>query len=222
MRSHSCTRTKHFFDNRRAAGRELAYVLSDARYDLVLALPRGGVPVAYEVAAALKLPFDVVIVRKIGAPGQPEVGLGAVVDGDPPQVLWTPDLLQIFQPSESYLEAEVQRQLSEITRRRQTYIGDRAPINASERHILLVDDGIATGGTAKAAARALCQVGAASVTLAVPVAPQSTLDELATEVDDLICLATPEPYIAVGLHYQDFTQTSDDEVISLLQKIHFF
>lgn len=210
------------FDNRRAAGQKLAHALSGARYDLVLALPRGGVPVAYEVAIALKLPLDVVIVRKIGAPGQPEVGLGAVVDGDPPQVVWTADVLQVFQPSERYLEAEVERQLSEITHRRQAYIGNRPPINVSERHVLLVDDGIATGGTAKAAARALRQAGAATVTLAVPVAPQSTLDELATEVDDLVCLATPEPFIAVGLHYHDFTQTSDDEVITLLQKAPSF
>jgi len=145
-----------------------------------------------------------------------------VVDGEPPQVVWNQETLKIFQPSESYLEAEIQRQLSELTRRRHVYIGSRAPINVSERRILLVDDGIATGGTAKAAARALRQANATTVTLAVPVAPQSTLDELATEVGDLICLATPEPFIAVGMHYQDFTQTSDEEVISLLQSADSF
>ena len=216
---------RELFQNRREAGRKLAQALSGTRsnpvrFDLVLALPRGGVPVAYEVASRLKLPLDVVIVRKIGAPGQPEFGLGAVVDGDPPQVVMTPEMLQIIQPSEGYLEAEIERQLGEITRRRQVYIGERSPINVSGRRVLLVDDGIATGGTAKAAARALRQAGAAALTLAVPVAPQSALGELTTEVDDLICLATPEPFIAVGRHYQDFTQTSDDEVIALLQAAH--
>lgn len=211
---------QELFENRREAGRQLAQLLTSTDYDVVLALPRGGVPVAYEVAACLQLPLDVVIVRKIGAPGQPEFGLGAVVDGKPPQVVWTTDTLQSFQPSESYLEAEIQRQLSEITRRRQAYIGKRPPINVSELRVLLVDDGIATGGTAKAAAKALRQAGAATITLAVPVAPKSTLNELATDVDDLICLATPAPFIAVGVHYQDFTQTSDDEVISLLQSAH--
>lgn len=205
------------YENRRDAGRQLAHVLSTTRYDVVLSLPRGGVPVAYEVATHLQLPLDVVIVRKIGAPGQPEYGLGAVVDGEPPQVVWNQEMLNVVQPTESYLEAEIQRQLSELTRRRQVYIGSRAPINVSERRVLLIDDGIATGGTARAAARALRQAGAKAVTLAVPVAPQSTLDELATEVDDLICLATPTPFIAVGMHYQDFTQTSDNEVTDLLQ-----
>jgi len=210
------------YENRRDAGRKLAHVLSTTRYDVVLSLPRGGVPVAYEVATHLQLPLDVVIVRKIGAPGQPEYGLGAVVDGEPPQVVWNQEMLNVFQPSESYLEAEIQRQLSELTRRRQVYIGRRAPINVSERRVLLVDDGIATGGTAKAAARALRQAGATAVTLAVPVAPQSTLDELATEVDDLVCLATPNPFIAVGMHYHDFTQTSDNEVTDLLQSDYSF
>lgn len=213
---------RELFENRRQAGRQLAQALSGssnapARFDLVLALPRGGVPVAFEVASRLKLPLDVIIVRKIGAPGQPEFGIGAVVDGDPPQVVMTPEMVEIIQPSERYIEVEIERQQREITRRRQVYIGERPPINAGGRRVLLVDDGIATGGTAKAAARALRQAGAATVTLAVPVAPQSALEELTSEVDEVICLATPEPFIAVGRHYQDFTQTSDNEVIGLLK-----
>ncbi|SNY99127.1 phosphoribosyltransferase [Halomonas sp. hl-4] len=208
---------RELFDNRREAGRQLAKVLSGKHYDVILSLPRGGVPVAYEVAITLPCPLDVVVVRKIGAPGQPEFGLGAVVDGDPPQVVLTPRAVELFQPSEDYLEAETQRQLEEIARRRQAYIGKRPPINVSGRHVLLVDDGIATGGTAKAAVRGLRLAGVSTVTLAVPVAPQAAVDELATEVDDLICLATPEPFNAVGMHYHDFTQTSDDEVIALLQ-----
>ncbi|MCP1319296.1 phosphoribosyltransferase [Halomonas sp. 707B3] len=206
------------FKDRRDAGRRLAQALTSTHYDVVLALPRGGVPVAYEVATRLKLPLDVVIVRKIGAPGQPEFGLGAVVDGDPPQVVLTPQMVDIFQPSERYLEAEIQRQLDEITRRRHAYIGQRPPVNVSGRRVLLIDDGIATGGTAKAAARALRQAGATSITLAVPVAPESALTELAAEVDDYLCLMTPDYFNAVGAYYQDFTQTNDDEVIALLQK----
>ncbi|SDO16372.1 phosphoribosyltransferase [Vreelandella arcis] len=210
------------FENRQQAGRQLAGALTGShydpvRFDLVLALPRGGVPVAYEVATRLQLPLDVMVVRKLGAPGQEEFGIGAVVDSDPPQVVMNPQMLEIVQPSERYIEAEIQRQRREIARRRQAYIGKRPPINVSGRRVLLVDDGIATGGTAKAAARALRQAGAATVTLAVPVAPRSTLDELASEVEDMVCLATPDPFSAVGRHYQDFTQTSDDEVIALLQ-----
>lgn len=209
------------FENRREAGRQLAYALTserdDPRYDLVLALPRGGVPVAYEVATHLQCPLEVLIVRKLGAPGQPEVGLGAVVDGDPPQVVWTAQMLEAVQPSERYREAETQRQLEEISRRRQAYFGERTPINASDRHVLLVDDGIATGGTAKAAIKGLRRTGAASVTLAVPVASPSSLAELADEADDVICLTAPASFTAVGGHYLDFNQTSDEEVISLLQ-----
>lgn len=210
------------FENRQQAGRQLARALTDDHgellsFDLVLALPRGGVPVAYEVALHLQLPLDVLVVRKLGAPGNAEFGIGAVVDGDPPQVVMNRQTVPMFQPSERYIEEEIQRQRHEITRRRQAYIGERAPLNVSGCRVLLVDDGVATGGTAKAAARALRQAGAATVTLAVPVAPASTLDELAHEVDDVVCLATPEPFIAVGEHYRNFTQTSDDDVIKLLQ-----
>ncbi|MGM0825300.1 MAG: phosphoribosyltransferase [Pseudomonadota bacterium] len=210
------------FENRQQAGHQLAQALTDdhgepSPFDLVLALPRGGVPVANEVALHLQLPLDVLVVRKLGAPGNAEFGIGAVVDGDPPQVVMNPQTAAMFQASDRYIEEEIQRQRHEITRRRQAYIGKRAPVNVSGCRVLLVDDGIATGGTAKAAARALRQAGAATVTLAVPVAPGSTLDELAREVDDVVCLATPEPFIAVGEHYRDFTQTSDDDVIALLQ-----
>lgn len=210
------------FENRQQAGRQLAQTLTDdhgesAPFDVVLALPRGGVPVAYEVARKFKLPLDVLVVRKLGAPGHAEFGIGAVVDGDPPQVVMNRQTAAMFQASDRYIEEEIQRQRHEITRRRQAYIGERAPMNVSGCRVLLVDDGIATGGTAKAAARALRQAGAAAVTLAVPVAPSSSLDELASEVDDVVCLATPEPFNAVGEHYRDFTQTSDDDVIALLQ-----
>ncbi|QNI03658.1 phosphoribosyltransferase [Halomonas sp. SH5A2] len=205
------------FENRRDAGRQLANALAGKHYDVVLSLPRGGVPVAYEVAMRLQLPLDVLVVRKLGAPGHAEFGIGAVVDGDPPQVVMNSQTVKMLQVPERYIEEEIQRQKREITRRRHAYRGEQAPVNVSGRRVILVDDGIATGGTAKAAARAMRQAGAATVTLAVPVAPASTLGELAGDVDDVICLATPEPFTAVGEHYQDFTQTSDDEVIGLLQ-----
>lgn len=205
------------FENRHDAGRQLAKALAGQHYDVVLSLPRGGVPVAYEVAMHLQLPLDVLVVRKLGAPGHAEFGIGAVVDGDPSQVVMNSQTVEMLQVPEHYIEEEIQRQKREITRRRQAYRGDRAPVNVNGRRVLLIDDGIATGGTAKAAVRALQQAGAATVTLAVPVAPASTLDELAGDVDDVICLATPEPFSAVGEHYRDFTQTSDDDVIGLLQ-----
>lgn len=209
------------FENRQQAGRQLAQALigssHQAPFDVVLALPRGGVPVAYEVAMHLALPLDVLVVRKLGAPGNAEFGIGAVVDGVPPKVVMNPQMEALFHPSDRYIEEEIQRQRHEITRRREAYIGKRAPVDVSGHRVLLVDDGIATGGTAKAAARALRQASAATVTLAIPVAPATALDELASEVDDIVCLSTPEPFSSVGEHYQDFTQTSDEEVIVLLQ-----
>lgn len=213
------------FENRQQAGCQLAQVFTGSRdpvhFDVVLALPRGGVPVAYEVAMRLKRPLDFLVVRKLGAPRNAEFGIGAVVDGDPPQVVMNPQTVEMFQPSEHYIEEEIQRQRQEITRRRHAYIGERAPVNVNGQRVLLVDDGIATGGTAKAAARALRQAGAANVTLAIPVAPITALDELASEVDDIVYLAKPEPFNAVGEHYQDFTQTSDEDVIALLQAARY-
>jgi putative phosphoribosyl transferase len=206
------------FTDRRDAGRQLAAALARYRVSrpVVLALPRGGVPVGFEVAQALDAPLDVLLVRKIGAPGHEELGLGAVVDGQDPQLVLNPDVVRAVGPPPGYIEAEKRRQLAEIERRRRQYVGDRAPTPVDGRTVIIVDDGIATGGTVKAALRGVSQHRTARLVLAVPVAPADSLDELASECDDIVCLATPEPFFAVGPHYRDFTQTEDDEVVRLL------
>jgi putative phosphoribosyl transferase len=208
------------FEDRRDAGRQLAAALSRYRQSrpVVLALPRGGVPVGFEVAKALAAPLDVLLVRKIGAPGHEELGLGAVVDGQDPQLVLNHDVIRAVGPPPGYIEAERRRQLAEIERRRRQYVGDRPPTLMEGQTVIVVDDGIATGATVKAALRGVSQHRPARLVLAVPVAPADSLDELAAEGDDIVCLATPEPFFAVGPHYRDFTQTEDEEVIRLLDE----
>jgi predicted phosphoribosyltransferase len=188
------------------------------RDPLVMALPRGGVPVGYEIAVHIGAPLEILIVRKIGAPGHLEFGLGALVDGEEPQLVLNDEAIRLVQPPAGYIEAETERQRVEILRRRALYLGDRAPISAKDRDVVLVDDGIATGGTVRAAIRALRPMGARRILLAVPVAPKSELVALRNSVDRIVCLATPFAFRAVGLHYHDFEQTSDEEVIALLGK----
>lgn len=213
-------RTDAIFPDRREAGRRLAEALAKfAGPDtVVLALPRGGVPVGYEVATALRAPLDVVLVRKIGAPGQPELGVGAVVDGATPQIVWNDRVLEEVRPSPTFLKGEQQRQLQEIERRRSLYRGEREAQPVKDRTVLVVDDGIATGGTVRAVLRALSQAKPRRLVLAVPVAPRESLEELRNETDEIVCLATPEPFYAVGLHYENFDQTTDEEVIDLLRR----
>ena len=205
------------FDDRRDAGRQLAaaahgYAVEDP---LVLALPRGGVPVAYEVAKALAAPMDLLFVRKIGAPGHPEYGIGAVVDGDNPQVVLSEMVDQLGIPA-AYVEQQKRRELEEIERRRRAYLGDREPLAIKGRTVMVVDDGIATGGTVRASLRALRSAEARRLILAVPVAAADTIESLRSEADEILCLATPDPFYAVGIHYRDFDQTSDEEVVRLL------
>lgn len=208
------------FPDRREAGRELANAL--ARFfqsePLIFALPRGGVPVAFEVAKALQAPLDLLMVRKIGAPGHEEFGLGAVVDGDDPQIVLNTEAMRVVNPPPGYVEAETQRQLKEIERRRRLYFGKRRPIPAKGRTVILVDDGIATGGTMRAALKAMHRTGALRIVAAIPVAPPDVIATLREEADEVICLREPEPFEAVGLHYIDFHQTTDAEVVQLLHE----
>jgi putative phosphoribosyl transferase len=207
------------FHNRADAGRKLAEAIGPRNDDpVVLGLPRGGVPVAFELARCLQAPLDILLVRKIGAPGYPEFAIGAVVDGRNPQRVINEDVLAYCGASLEYFEKEAARQLEEIERRRRAYLGNRAPIDLSNRSVILVDDGIATGASVKAGLKALRQAGAGHVTLAVPVAPRSVIDELKNEVDEIFCLSAPEDLRAVSLHYDDFDQTSDDEVTELLAR----
>lgn len=205
------------FADRREAGRLLAEAVRELELaePVVLALPRGGVPVGFEVAWALGTPLDILLVRKIGAPGHEEYGIGALVDGAVPQVVIDENTAKLVGADEAYIEREVARQLAELERRRAVYrTGPAIPL--SGRTVVVTDDGIATGGTVRAALQALAQAGAARIVLAVPVAPASSLHELAPLCDEVVCLTTPAPFYAVGAHYRDFSQTDDAEVINLL------
>jgi putative phosphoribosyl transferase len=208
------------FADRRDAGRQLAAELERMNYQdpVVLALPRGGVPVGFEIARALGAPLDVLLVRKIGAPHQPELGIGAVVDGAEPQIVMDEGLVQLVGPPPGYVEREVQRQLAEIERRRKLYAGARPPLSVEGRAAIVVDDGIATGGTARAALRAIRRLRPRHLVLAVPVCSEDVLHSLAREADEAVCLSRPARLYAVGAHYRDFTQTSDEEVIRLLDE----
>jgi putative phosphoribosyl transferase len=208
------------FVDRRDAGHQLAEALRRfAVHDpVVLGLPRGGVPVAYEVADELGAPLDVVFVRKIGAPGHPELGLGAVVDGAEPQIVINEEVAALIEPPPGYIEQAVQRELEEIGRRRRVYLGEREPVPVRDRLVLVVDDGIATGGTVRAALQGLKTAGARRRVLAVPVGPPDVVRAMREACEEIVCLVTPEPFIAVGLWYRDFTQTLDAEVVALLAR----
>lgn len=206
------------FHDRREAGRRLASVLIPliALRPVVLALPRGGVPVAFEVARRLRAPLGLLFARKIGMPGAEEFGLGAIAvggDGNAETVLDKP-LMQKLGITRAVIAPVIRRQRKEITRQQATYDGATPPI--AGRVIVVVDDGIATGGTMRAALRVVRHHGAARVVLAVPVAPPETLADLAVECDDLVCLVRPPDFRAVGIHYADFQQVEDEEVRQLL------
>ncbi len=213
-------RRLHRFQNRQSAGAALAKAVDALQLPspVVLALPRGGVPVAMPIANTLNAPLDLIMVRKIGAPGQPELAAGAVVSGTMPQTVWNEDVLRGFGLGRTDLAKEVDSQLAVITERHRTYLQGRAPIEVDGHDVVLVDDGIATGATAKAAIKGLLQRVPASVTLAVPVAPSGTAVKFRKLVDRFLCLASPEPFFAVGQGYWDFTQTSDAEVITHLRE----
>jgi putative phosphoribosyl transferase len=206
------------FRDRRDAGRQLAsYLRRYAAQDpVVLALPRGGVPVGYEVATALGAPLDVVVVRKLGAPGQRELAVGAVVDGDHPEEVLNEDLVRVLGVSPQYLAREVAAQLEEIRRRQVQYRGHRARVPVAGRTVIVVDDGIATGASIRAALRGVRRARPRKLVLAVPVAPPDTIAALRRDVDEVVCPHMPEAFGAVGSFYDDFSQTTDDDVIRLL------
>jgi len=205
------------FANRREAGEALAgEVRRLGLHDpVVLALPRGGVPVGYEVARAIGAPLDILVVRKIGAPGHEEFGIGALVEGASPQLVLDEAAVRATGANRDYIARQVALQLKEIERRRAAYrIGP--PIKLDDKTVVVVDDGIATGGTVRAALQALAKIPCRRIVLAVPMAPRDVLPSLRALCDEVVCPYTPEPFLAVGAHYRDFTQTSDEEVIDLL------
>ncbi len=207
------------FDDRVDAGRRLAEVLArmPLRDPVVLALPRGGVPVAAEVARALKAPLDLVLVRKIGAPQQPELAVAAVADGAEPAVAFDPLTLAQSGCDVDYVWRQVPGQLKEIERRRALYLHGRAPQPLEGRTAVVVDDGIATGTTMRAALESLRYRRPARIVLAVPVAPPAEIARFAGEVDDIVCLSQPEYFGAVGQYYRHFGQTSDEEVVACME-----
>ena len=208
------------FIDRADAGRRLAAELVTMARDrpVIYALPRGGVPVALEIARALHAPLDLLLVRKIGAPGAPEVALGAVVEGEHPQTVINEDIRRISSADDSYLERARQRELVELERRRTRYLGDRPRLDPMGRTAIVVDDGIATGATAKAALIAIKWQGAAKTVLAIPAAPVEALADIRKHADLVVCLHPARRFSGVGAFYRDFHQLTDEETVGLLRQ----
>jgi putative phosphoribosyl transferase len=208
------------YADRSDAGRKLAGKLAHLkdRQPVVLALPRGGVAVGFEIARTLDAPLDLVLVRKIGVPWQPELALGAVTDGPSAETFIDRDLATGLNIPEDYVREETARQLEEIERRRKSYCEGRPPIEISGRTAIVVDDGIATGATMRVALRAARRRNPAHLVLAVPVAPPDTLAALGKEADEVVSLQTPAGLGAIGFYYRDFHQMSDAEVTDLLAR----
>ncbi|MDO8179951.1 MAG: phosphoribosyltransferase [Undibacterium sp.] len=205
------------FENREQAGEMLAQHLSAyaGRTDaIVLALPRGGVPVGYVVAKHLQLPLDVFLVRKLGMPGHEEFAMGAISSGG--TRFLQEDVVRSYGISERVIDTVAQGELLELERREKLYRAGRPPLELAKRVVILVDDGLATGSTMKAAALAVRKANPAKIIVAVPVGAAESFEKLRSDVDDIICLRTPDPFYAVGTWYVNFTQTSDDDVIRLL------
>jgi len=208
------------YATREEAGQMLARRLSSFRQAdvVVLGIPRGGLPVAREVSEVLGAPLDVIVVRKLGAPGQPELGIGAVVDGDHPRTIFNQDIIEHLGVEDEYIRAEIGRQLKEVHRREIAYRDGRPKVPLEGKTVIVIDDGIATGSSVRAALRGVRRQKPKRLVLAVPVAPAESIEALRSEADEIVFLETPEDFFAVGQFYRDFHQVSDDEVKAILQK----
>ncbi|MBF9232649.1 phosphoribosyltransferase [Microvirga sp. BT350] len=207
------------FEDRSSAGRLLAIELARMQLPnpVVLALPRGGVPVGFEIAKALKAPLDLLLVRKIGLPAQPELAAAAVVDGERMDIVLNEEVVSWAGLDNETIEALARKELKEIERRRKAYLSNRPAVSVAGHTVIVVDDGIATGTTVRAALKALAKRGAKHLVLAVPVAPTDTVMSLRGLVDDVVCLATPQTFFGIGEFYRDFHQLSDEEVLHYLR-----
>lgn len=211
-----------YYRDRTEAGRTLANHLmtyADQPDVLVLALPRGGVPVAHEIAHALHAPLDVFLVRKLGLPGHEELAMGAIASGGVRAL--NDDVIAMLQVPDDVIETVAAAEQQELQRREQLYRGERPPLDVHGKTVILVDDGLATGASMRAAAAALRQMGPARLVVAVPVGSVETCAEMRDAADEVVCAYTPEPFRAVGLWYEDFSQTTDEEVRELLQREAF-
>lgn len=208
------------FANRASAGRQLARALTAYRDQnpVVLALPRGGVPVAAEIAAAFHAPLDLILVRKIGVPTQPELAMGAIVDGVAPIIVRNEDVIRDAFVSEADFAVIRDAEVAELDRRRRRYIGSRTRVDPAGRVVIVVDDGVATGATMRAALHAVRERKPKRLILAVPVGPTSSIEELRREADDVVCLEERDHFGAIGFFYADFRPTGDEEVISALAR----
>jgi predicted phosphoribosyltransferase len=211
------------FQDRRDAGRRLAKALGTLKGQacVVLALPRGGVPVAAEVADFLRAPLDLLLVRKIGAPKHPELAIGSIVDGGTPIIVRDSELIGLTGTSSKAFDEICARELMEIERRRQSYMGTRKPVPLAGKIAIVIDDGLATGNTMRAALHAARLRAPRKLIMAVPVAPGNVFENFRGEADNIVCLATPEPFGAVGHFYGNFEPTTDGEVIRLMREHSF-
>jgi len=210
------------FSDRRDAGRRLARLLRDyaGEKPVVLALPRGGVPVAAPVAIAFGAPLDVVVVRKLGVPGQPELAMGAVVEAGRPVTIRNEAIIRVAHVSEVEFDEVRAAELAEAQRRRELYVGRGRRLSLKGRAVIVIDDGIATGASMRAAVKAVRKQQPARLVVAVPVAARTSLEALRGEVDDIVCVDVRDDLRAIGVYYDDFEQVSDDEVIAALRSVN--
>ncbi|RUV86061.1 MAG: phosphoribosyltransferase [Mesorhizobium sp.] len=208
------------FRDRQDAGQKLANELAKIPLQdrVVLALPRGGVPVAAEVAKALKAPLDLILVRKVGAPGNPELAVAAIVDGDPPDVILNREIVEAYALGDDELRVLIAKERPELERRRATYCGKHATKSVNGKTVIIVDDGAATGTTMKAAIRALKHRSPRKIIVALPVAPADTVTEIAEEADMIVCLSQPARFRALAYYYLNFPQLSDSEVLGMMDE----